>query len=121
MEQQREIRFKGKRVEDGKWVEGSLLKVFDDAYIEYISQYGSLIQDKVDTNTICQFTNVKDRYGKEIWEHDMLQLTPHNSTPSELTFKLGTFMLDTDPLYFYTDYTSACSLVKIGNKFDEKK
>ena len=75
----REILFKAKRVDDGKWVEGYLLVIGEKAYI--ICQAEVMCTDnentdlyatewyEVDKNTICQDTGLIDNNGNKIWEN----------------------------------------------------
>lgn len=72
--------FKAKRADNGEWVQGAL--VYDDRdklyriIIEIRYSTGTcLITDnapRVDASTICQCTGLRDKYGKLIWENDIL-------------------------------------------------
>jgi hypothetical protein len=68
----RSILFKAKKLSDGKWVKGSLVKTPFGTFIEW---YEDSICNKreVDTDTVCQSTGLKDCEGNEIWKHDLLQ------------------------------------------------
>ena len=72
--------FKGKRVDNGEWVQGALL---DGEYHCLIGQEIKFSPDimneckivgyEVDRSTICQCTGLQDKNGKLIWEHDIIK------------------------------------------------
>lgn len=82
----REILFKAKRIDNGEWVEGWLLK--DEITGQYfihasgnsvnesdkVNEEGCLrfVAFEVDESTICQFTGLLDKNGNKIWENDIV-------------------------------------------------
>lgn len=66
----REIKFRGKRIDNKKWVYGFLA---DEDYINDIDSI-DLSSIEVDIDTVCEFTGLLDKNGKEIYEGDIISV-----------------------------------------------
>ena len=138
--------FKGKRIDNGEWVQGNLIQSCDatdgwesiiipvknsNMFTKHIGHgYGNLGFEnwyRVNPSTICQCTGLKDKNGKLIWENDIVAYWDTYSTESGYAEAdcIGKVVWDTETISFQvTNRLSAesyevldeCSV--IGNKFD---
>lgn len=90
----REIIFRGKRIGDGKWIEGDLIKRvnYDDVtyYIGFI-EMTSLSKAQVIPETVSQFTGLYDKNGVRIWENDIVIIGDNKSFPTMIEFLSGSW------------------------------
>lgn len=78
----REILFRGKRIDNGEWVEGYLWIGNDSCYIisnnrgiTYYEKESRVMAfaSEVDPETVCQYTGLTDKGSRKIWENDIIR------------------------------------------------
>lgn len=129
----REILFKGKRIDNGEWVEGYVVRKHGLYFIYDIVNSETCRQNnyEVDPGTICQFTGLFDKNGKRIWENDIVNRNGEYA-PVKFGMYCSSFDYGNYNFGFYVDFPEEtfyrkelgywCRKVEIaGNVFDDSE
>ena len=124
-----DIRFKAKRLDNSEWVSGDLLHSYDGgAIIVPITKVGESKGGafSVDPSTVCQYTGLKDKDGKEIWEGDLID---EEAIQKEIVYTKGTFAISfisqygnliEYPLCYFEKEKGVIDCVVLHSKFDKE-
>ena len=131
----REILFKAKRIDNGKWIEGYYQKRYDlldneEHLIFHADSHTVWEYAEVDSETLCQFTGLCDKNGNKIWENDIFQYTDetmvaqrdlieYNETHASFVRLHNTEKLGLQ--YLWIDEATCNHGEVIGNIFDNKE
>lgn len=121
------IKFKAKELGTGKWKEGFLQRDMDYNLCILIAkkEEHSWYWTQIDPSTVCMFTGLRDRDGKEIWEGDIVRdnydlLCIDNLYEVVYIEEEGTFAFKSlDKVDNYEPFVNLFEVYVVGNKFDK--
>lgn len=121
----REILFKAKRLDDGKWIEGYYQKRFDSiGKLQHLIFHceSSLVWEyaEIDPDTLCEFTGLTDFFGNKIFEHDIVEERTGTYRKFKITYDKDAFCIDGHDIMLRI--RNAQDKIKIiGNIFDNSE
>lgn len=136
----RKVLFRGKRKDNGEWVEGDLFNNYDERKFVgelVVDDYTGFACDQYEVGigfaevipeTVGEFTGVVDANGKKVFEGDIVKLTEDvkktfGATDGVVKFNHGAFFVNgkngiLDSLFVLVDYTYILRGWVIGNIYD---
>ena len=88
----RDILFRGKRLDNGEWVSGTMYRIARDLNPFIMEEDKHGCSYPVDEETVGQYTGLNDKHGKRIFEGDILSL--RTGRTHVVRFEDGAFVLE---------------------------
>ena len=119
----REIKFRGKKFCQDEWIYGSLITRGERGADGNFIDTGRGECYPLQQDTICQYTGLKDKNGKEIYEGDIVHLDAWSPYAMQIIFLEGAFCLaDKDGHYLgdihYIHHAEVEQCTILGNIHD---
>ncbi len=86
----RDIKFRGRRLDNGEWTYGYLFMIWERAYILWGTTNGVPNMIEVDPETVGQCTELPNKNGKEIYEGDIIRC--EDGASQKVYFNDGCFL-----------------------------
>lgn len=126
----REIKFKGYNSKNNTWIVGCYILNRGAHFVcpDEFADGKSWNDYEVNPETVCQYTGLKDKDGKEIWEGDIIRF--RGSIDSVIEFQHGAFGFDGidsfialagNPNFTFNPFDTDNDFEIIGNIHDNKE
>ena len=122
----REIKFRGRRIDNSEWVYGDLWQYQGRTWMVPVID-GEAQRFEVDPETVGQYTELKDRNGKDIYEGDIVEHKSKSINYSDSFIVAncevfrnvrGTYRIRGKQIYETDLYIERKAVEVIGNIFD---
>ena len=124
----REILFRGKRVDNGDWVEGSYINsVVKNGVFGYIAGNNVINPKKIYKKTLGQYTGLTDKNGTKIFDGDIVKYHKETYTSMKDTIGIveyynGSYGISYENNQHFLEFSSMSMYVRwyevIGNIYD---
>ena len=117
----REILFRGKRVDNGEWIQGDIVQFPVHGVVRIVEQEPSYKDAEVDSDTVGQYTGLTDKNGRKIFEGDIVKTSHGGSTYyAKIEWDDGSFWVTNHDIQMpsYISEVSKTYLEIIGNIYD---
>lgn len=132
----RYILFRGKRIDNGEWVNGYVTRIkhssdkgkIESYYFNALDELGWVAECVVSAETVCQYTGLTDKNRRKIFEGDILKRVVLPTKRIESNFRIAfvpvkscfsAIDLDGSNVTFISDYINCNFEIEvIGNVFD---
>lgn len=121
----REILFRGKRIyAGGEWVYGSLVSVKGRTYINFCDDEDVLWELEVDSSTVGQYFDKKDKNGNQIFEGDIVKVSQSGSSYyAKIEYDCGCFWVSNPDIQIPDTINNFKMefIEVVGNVYDNKE
>ena len=120
----KDIFFRGKQKDSNKWIEGYFFKSWDRTFILWGMANDNPNMIEVIPETVSQFTGFLDRYGKKIFEGDIVNIVTgingYTSTYRSAIHEVKYIAEGGIAVFLPFDNSSIVEVEVIGNIYDNK-